>query len=220
MATFTNNAKMQSSAPTVPDLIPPLNVTTPTTPTVSPVAPPPNTPALTRAAAPNSQSTLHPSMHASPKMQCHISQPWDNQTHLSLQQRTHMYPPPITPIALVQFSTLQILHGNTKIQHSHHHRLTTSALLLNRGSLKPCWGPTDNWLTPPTQTITPTPAPQGLQTTDGTSKTTGPPHPNPNNIPLPQSQTLFQYGFVPNPPTQFQPVNQFFNPNNYANEAW
>ena len=48
----------------------------------------------------------------------------------------------------------------------------------------------------------------------------GPPRPNPNNIPLPQSQTLFQYGFVPNPPTQFQPVSQFFNPDNYANEAW
>ena len=172
MATSANNVKMQNSAPTAPDPIPPLSVTTPTTPTVSPAAPPPNTPAPTRAAAPNSQSMPHPSMRASLKMQCHISQPWDNLTHLSLQQRTHTYPPPITPITLVQFSTLRILHHNTKIQHSHHHHLTTSTLLLNKGSLKPCWGPMDNWLSPPTQTIAPTPAPRDLQTMDGMSKTT------------------------------------------------
>ena len=48
----------------------------------------------------------------------------------------------------------------------------------------------------------------------------GPPHPNPNNILLPQPQTLFQYSFVPNPPTQFQPVNQFLNPDDYTNETW
>ena len=44
--------------------------------------------------------------------------------------------------------------------------------------------------------------------------------PNPNNIPLSQPssqpQTLFQYGFVPNPPTQFQPVSQFYNANDFA----
>ena len=213
---------MQSSAPTAPDLIPPPNVTTPMTPTVSPAAPPPNMPALTRAAAPNSQSTLHPLMHASPKMQCHISQSWDNLTHLSLQQRTHMYPPPITPIALVQFPTLRILHCNTKIQHSHHHH------------------PNDQ-RTPPQQRLTQTMlGPNGqLANTSNTNNNAnagpsrpsdnrwniqnyqhGPPRPNPNNIPLLQSQTLFQYGFVPNPPTQFQPVSQFFNPNDYANEAW
>ena len=43
---------------------------------------------------------------------------------------------------------------------------------------------------------------------------------NPNNIPLSwpssQPQTLFQYGFVPNPPTQFQPVSQFYNANDFA----
>ena len=48
---------------------------------------------------------------------------------------------------------------------------------------------------------------------------------NPNNIslsqPPPPSQTLFQYGFVPNLPSQFQPVSSFFNANEYnAGEGW
>ena len=42
---------------------------------------------------------------------------------------------------------------------------------------------------------------------------------NPNNIPLsqppPPSQTLFQYGFVPNPLSWFQPVSTLYNVNNY-----
>ena len=48
---------------------------------------------------------------------------------------------------------------------------------------------------------------------------------NPNNIPLlqppPPSQTLFQYGFIPNPPSQFQPVSSLYNTNNYnSGEGW
>ena len=47
--------------------------------TVSPVAPPPDTLAPTKAVAPNSQRMHPPSMHASLKTQCHISQLWEVQ---------------------------------------------------------------------------------------------------------------------------------------------
>ena len=50
----------------------------------------------------------------------------------------------------------------------------------------------------------------------------GPSRPNPNSIPLPQPQTLYQYGFIPNPPFQIQPTGQPTNPNNEyaASQSW